>query len=187
VSQQKLLWHLTPLDNLEGILRYGLLARNHVRKFVDVADQEIIQKRVRFGLGNYVPFHFFQGNPFDGSVLKAYNNRKFCFIVIKRDLARNKGYKILPKHPLSLEDLILYDYDEGMKIIDWNLVDRRDYLDQECKVACMAECLALECVGPGDFFSITVQTAEDKLFVEHISSSLVKGYKYFIDVKSYYF
>lgn len=187
VSQQKLLWHLTALDNLESILQYGLLARNHVRKFVDVADQEIIQKRVQFGLGDYVPFHLFQGNPFDGSVLKAHNDRRFCFIVIKRDLAKNKGYKILPKHPLSSEDLILYDYDDGMKIIDWNLVDKRDYLDQECKVACMAECLALGRVGPDDFFSITVQTEKDKLFVEHISNSLLRNYDYYIDIKPYCF
>jgi hypothetical protein len=186
VSQQKLLWHLTALDNLESILRKGLLSRSHIQDFIDVADQEIIQRRTQLGLNNYVPFHFFQGNPFDGSVLKAHLNKKFCFIVVKRDLARSKGYKILSKHPLSM-DLRLYDYDEGMNVINWDVVDKRDYLDQECKVACMAECLAFGCVEPEDFFAITVQTNKDKLFVEHLSNSVLRKYNFFIDVKSYCF
>ena len=187
VSQQKLLWHLTAFDNLENILEVGLLARNHVREFIDVADQEIIQKRVQFGLGDYVPFHFFQGNPFDGKVLKTHIGKKFCFIVHLRDLARSKGYKILPKHPLSSEEPILYDYDEGMRIIDWKLVDKRDYSDQECKVACMAECLAPGCVKPNDFFAIKVQTDSDKQIVKHFSNSLLKNFSYHIDVEPYYF
>ena len=183
VSEQKLLWHLTAFDNLENILKVGLLARNHVREFTDVADQEIIQKRAQFGLGDYVPFHFFQGNPFDGSVLKAYSGKKFCFIVHLRDLARSRGYKILPKHPLSSDETVLYDYDVGMKIIDWELVNKRDYSDQECKVACMAECLAPGCVNPNDFFAIKVQTESDKRIVEHFSSSLLRHFSYHIDIE----
>jgi len=187
VSQQKLLWHLTAFDNLESILKNRLLARNHVRKFIDVADQEIIQKRDRFGLGDYVPFHFFQGNPFDGNVLKANSDKKFCFIVLQRDLAKSKGYKILPKHPLSSEELVTYDYDDGMRMIDWELVDKRDYSNQECKVACMAECLAPGCVKPNDFFAIKVQTESDKQIVEHFSNSLLKNFSYHIDVEPYCF
>jgi hypothetical protein len=156
-----------------------LLSRNHIQGFVDVADQEIIQKRTQLGLSDYVPFHFFQGNPFDGSVLKANGNKKFCFIVIKRDLARSKGYKILPKHPLSSENLELYDYDEGMKVINWDIINKRAYLDQECKLACMAECLAHRCVKPEDFFFIIVRTEKDKSHVECLSRSIPGKYKSF--------
>ncbi|MHB9294031.1 hypothetical protein Holit_03157 [Hollandina sp. SP2] len=63
ISEQKLLWHLTAIDNLEGILKNGLLARNRLKTFTDVANQEIVQKRSIIGLGDYVPFHFFKGIP----------------------------------------------------------------------------------------------------------------------------
>lgn len=46
---QKLLYHLTELDNLDSILEYGLLPRKlileHSIKFIDVADANIIDKR----------------------------------------------------------------------------------------------------------------------------------------------
>jgi len=184
IREQKLLWHLTVLDNFKYILQYGLLSRNHIQGFTDIANEEIIQKRIELGLDNYVPFHFFLKNPFDGKVLKTYKDKKFCYITISRNLARDKGYKILPKHPLSSESLKLYDFDEGMKVIDWDLIEKRDYLDQECKVACMAECLAPECVKPDDFFSVAVKTNDDKVFVEKISKGL---YKYHIDLKEDYF
>lgn len=187
VSQQKLLWHLTALDNLESILKNGLLARSRTRNFVDVADSEIIEKRIELGLVDYVPFHFFQGNPFDGSTLKANSDEKFCYIVIYRDLARKKDYKILPQHPVASGNHKLYDYDKGLEVIDWELVDKRNYVDQECKIACMAECLAPGYVKPEDFQSIKVRTEEDKLYVERISKSVLDNYKYFIDVDPYCF
>lgn len=185
VSQQMWLWHLTAIDNLESILKNGLLARNQISEFVDVADQEIIIKRGI--LGNYVPFHFFQGNPFDGRILKDHKDKTFCFIVITREIAKDKGYKILPKHPLAQEEPDLYNYDEGMKAINWALINKREYADKECKIACMAECLALKCVSPNDFYSIKVKTKEDKLYVKNLSESLFDNYNYKIEVEPYRF
>jgi hypothetical protein len=182
VSQQKLLWHLTALDNLESILIRGLLSRNSIQKFIDIADEEIIKKRTELGLENYVPFHFFQGNPFDGVVLKEYPQKKFCFITILRDLAKKNNYKILSKHPLS-PDATIYEYNEGIEAINWDIVDRREYKDLECKQACMAECLAFECVKPKDFFSITVRTSADEAYVKSISDSILPRYSYHIDMK----
>jgi hypothetical protein len=187
VSQQKLLWHLTALDNLESIFKNGLLARDSIKKFVDIADCEIIKKRTSGGLGGFVPFHFFRGNPFDGKVLKTHTDKEFCFITVRRDLAKKNKYKILPKHPLSSEDFNLCDYDEGMKKIDWKTVDKRDYKDQECKVACMAECLAPGRVAPKDFFSIAVKTKEDKSKVKKLVSSLPGNNDIHIDIEPDYF
>jgi hypothetical protein len=131
----------------------------------------------------YVPFHFFQGNPFDGSTIKYNPEIEFCFITVKRELAKLKGYKILTKHPLSTGAEFYNEYDEGIENIDWELVDRRDYSDPECRIACMAECLALGCVKPTDFFSITVRTDEMESFVKRLSYN----YHYHIDVNPYCF
>lgn len=42
IKEQKLIYHLTSLENMSGILASGLLPRAHLQGFEDVADQEII-------------------------------------------------------------------------------------------------------------------------------------------------
>lgn len=158
----KLIYHLTSIDNLESILQNGLLSRNEVEKFVDVADQEIIEHRENEGLNDYVPFHFFGANPFDGAVQKAHPDRKFIFITLQRKYARAQKFKILPQHPLSLDDCTLMDFDDGMNAIDWEKMAERDYTDNECKEICMAECLTENSVSASDFFSIIVSDEDTK-------------------------
>ncbi|MBR3771618.1 MAG: DUF4433 domain-containing protein [Clostridium sp.] len=57
--------HLTGIENIENIIREGLLSRSSLLSrnqiFEDVADPEIIRFRREHGLNDYVPFHFFLG------------------------------------------------------------------------------------------------------------------------------
>lgn len=81
-SQGKLLYHLTHVDNLKGIFKNGLMPRNKLveKAFTDTADQDIIEKRKNFyymDLGNFIPFHFFVKNPYDGSVCRKYGNYSY--------------------------------------------------------------------------------------------------------------
>lgn len=62
IKNQKLLYHLTSLKNLERILSTGLQPRSKLKGFQEVADHEILQKRAALGLENYVPFHWFARN-----------------------------------------------------------------------------------------------------------------------------
>lgn len=62
--------HIAHIDNLEGILRDGLLARNRVRgPFVDIADVDVNARRDRIepiyrrSIHDYVPFYFNAINP----------------------------------------------------------------------------------------------------------------------------
>lgn len=50
IRDQKLLYHLTSLENLGSILRNGLKPRAQLREFEDVADAEILRKRRGLGL-----------------------------------------------------------------------------------------------------------------------------------------
>ena len=57
-SNGKLIYHMTSIDNLPSILKFGLLPRkyllqNHNIQFTDVADPEILSKRERYKK----PFH----------------------------------------------------------------------------------------------------------------------------------
>ncbi|OED47315.1 hypothetical protein ACH42_03070 [Endozoicomonas sp. (ex Bugula neritina AB1)] len=158
IQDQKLLYHLTALTNLENILESGMLSRNRLSMdmVTDVADPDILSSRERNALADYVPFHFFARNPFDGCVQDQHRDKDFILITVKRELARNCGWKVTPMHPLAQPEPAILDYDEGIAAIDWEAMNRRDYHDDHSKSVCMAECLSPETVGWEVFFAIYV-------------------------------
>ncbi len=168
----KLLYHLTKLENLDSILRNGLLPRKVIIEnsivFQDVADGEIISKRAELGLDGYTPFHFHPYSAFDAAVKHTYDPQKMIYICINRELARDNNFKVLPKHPLSESECVLYDYDEGILMIDWDTlmeVGRQDNYAREVK---MAECLTDLIVPARCLKCIFVPSQEVKELVEDI-------------------
>ncbi|WP_395668003.1 DarT ssDNA thymidine ADP-ribosyltransferase family protein [Rhodoferax sp.] len=156
-KNKKLIYHLTALKNIPSILEKGLLPRNQLTGFQDVADKEILHKRQGLVLEGYVPFHWFVNNPFDGIVQKTHKDTPFALIAAKRELAAKKNWKILPRHPLASGEMELLDYAEGFEAIDWQKMNQRDYRDPVCKSVCMAECLAPSTVPVSQFFAIYVR------------------------------
>jgi hypothetical protein len=160
IKDQKLLYHLTSLNNISSILGNGLQPRATLEAFHDVADAEILIGRRAYGLEEYVPFHWFAKNPFDGDVQKGRSDEDFVLISVHRTVAESQNWKVLPRHPLANQDFRFYDYQEGFELIDWELMDTRDYHDPDCKSVCMAECLSPGTVGVSDFFKIFVPTEQ---------------------------
>ena len=79
-SEGKLIYHITHINNLPSILKVGLLSRKKLLRnpslsFTDIADSEILSKREQYkeALSQYVLFHFFAKNPFDGAVCSPAN------------------------------------------------------------------------------------------------------------------
>ena len=134
-----------------------MLPRNRLTDFHDVADKEIIQKRQGLVLEEYVPFHWFVNNPFDGIVQKTHKDTSFVLIAVRRDLAERGNWKVIPRHPLANTEIELLDYGEGFDVIDWETMNQRDYRNQNCKSVCMAECLAPGAVPVSQFFAIYVR------------------------------
>lgn len=178
----KLLYHLTSLDNVTSIIAHGLLARNGISGFDDVADPEIISFRKENDLNSYVPFHFFPKNPFDGKVQKIYPHKEFIYICVQRTFARLNGFKVIPRHPASMPKLILYDYLEGIEVIEWDIMDIKEYTDPECKQVCMAECLSPVPIKPSDFQSIYVKSNETRDYIESICLKKFNTMPFFINV-----
>lgn len=160
IRAEKLIYHLTSLENMQSILNDGLLPRSHLSGFVDVADPEIIENRKELRLEYHVPFHFFAKNPFDGRVQRDHPGKRFALIAVQREIARARDWRIIPKHPLAGGRIELHDYDGGMQAIDWEAMNRRDYSDQHCKCVCMAECLAPGPVSSDLFHSLYVKDNE---------------------------
>lgn len=156
IKDQKLLYHLTDITNLPSILAKGLLSRSSLNNFVDIADAEIIKSRKRLELEDFVPFHFFARNPFDGGVQASYPDNIFILITVRRTQAEKFKWSVIPRHPLAQEDMELLTYSEGMDTIDWQTMNMRDYHNDDCKSICMAECIAPSSVPPNLFFAIYV-------------------------------
>ncbi|WP_434574111.1 DUF4433 domain-containing protein [Pseudomonas sp. Z3-6] len=160
IKDQKLLYHLTSAENLDGIFREGLKPRAALTNFIDVADSEILKKRQALELDRYVPFHWFAANPFDGSV--QFNRPKTTFVLISvyRSHAQKNGWKVIPRHPLANDEIQLLEYDQGFEAINWEVMSTRDYQDHDCKSICMAECLSPGIVAPNDFSTLFVPNTD---------------------------
>jgi hypothetical protein len=166
IKNQKLLYHLTSIDNVKSIFTKGLQPRADLKTFEDVADQDIISSRKNLSLENYVPFHWFARNPFDGRVQADRPDDLFALITIRRTFAASHNWKIIPRHPLAAANIDLMDYEPGFAAIDWEAMDRREYLDPHSKSVCMAECLSPTPVSPENFFSIYVCCDDSATYLE---------------------
>ncbi len=158
IKDQQLLYHLTSLANLGSIFDKGLQPRSALSDFYDVADAEILTSRKSQGLDDYVPFHWFARNPFDGRVQQDRPDEDFVLITVRRSVARGRNWKVISRHPLAKEAPELLDYAAGFDLIDWVTMDARDYKDTNGKSVCMAECLSPNAVAVADFFMIYVRT-----------------------------
>ncbi|MCE9676017.1 DUF4433 domain-containing protein [Paraclostridium bifermentans] len=185
VKDYEMFFHLTSLDNLDSILEQGILPRADLTEqfsnFDDVADSEIISFRERVGLDKYVPFHFFPHNPFDGRVQTDNPNKTFIYICLHKRWTTNNRFKVIPTHPKHMDKFKMYNYEEGLTKIDWDLMNTRDYNNYECKQLCMAECVIDAPVPFRAFHSIAVKDESTKKIVE----DKVKIYNKKCNVKVY--
>jgi hypothetical protein len=175
IKEQKLLYHLTSVENLDGIFKEGLKPRASLSGFTDVADAEILKKRQLQRFDNYVPFHWFAGNPFEGAVQRREPKAQFVLISVYRSTAKQNGWKIVPRHPLAGDSIQLLDYEQGFEAIEWDVMNSREYQDPHCKSICMAECLAPGIVKTAEFFKIFTPNEEvDALCLAKMHAAGVK-------------
>lgn len=189
ISEGRLLYHLTSIDNLGGIFEKGLLSRSNIKPNKDIADSEIIKKRKELDILDYVPFHFMAPSPFAGAVEKKNRTKDFVYITVSRILAQRNNYKIIPCHPLHINAIgfQLYDYSEGYRRINWELMNKRNYQDEESKNTCMAECLAYQAVKPKDFNRIFVKNAIIQDKVQKKYSDFILENSIIVDIQPYFF
>lgn len=183
----KLLYHLTSMENMAGILEKSLLPRTQLQVFDDIADSEIILMRQEHDLDEYIPFHFFAKNPFDGKVQKMNPEKSFAIITIRRTYARDNGFLIIPRHPLSDGDLRILDYNTGIERIDWCMMDKKDFSDRYCKNCCMAECITSQPISHNDFHSVFVRDEHDKRSLEKLERRMHSEISLRINVSKYMF
>jgi len=171
-KEGKLLYHMTALENLESIIQHGLSPRNEIKnEFKNVADDRILKKRKEFDLEYYVPFHFFSLTPFAGAVQRDYRGTEFVYLTLHRNKAKEKGFKIIPSHPLNYTGKPL-KWKEGINVINWELMNKREYIDNDCCQCCMAESIYKGKINVSQFQFIFVRNIE----IKEIVVNLLKKY-----------
>lgn len=167
---KKILYHLTKVSNMESIVKNGLCPRRYLLEnklsFGDVADSSIINERMQLGLDYYTPFHFHPYSAFDVAVKKTHSSEKFVYICIGRVFAERNDFKILIKHPLSQQGVVLYDYHEGMDAIDWDTMEQVGALDEYSSNVKMAECLTDKMIPANQFQCVYVPDKETLTYIE---------------------
>lgn len=172
----KLLYHLTALENLPGVLQQGLLSRAELRErgltYGDVADPAILEKRAISGLDRMIPFHFMSRNPFDYAVVRTWPARRFVIVSVWRTFAATNDWKIIPKHPLTADgELEILDWKTGYESIEWAEMDKfpRNYdNDHRCKMTCMAEGLSPHPVRPEHWAYLYVSSDRSRAEVQEL-------------------
>ena len=184
-----LFYHITAINNLPTIFTNGLCSRHYINKTnfqkINIARDDIIQKRKELEILNYVPFHFFEPTAFAGVIFKDNPGITFCTITIKRSLAKDKNFKICTAHPLSLDPIAeILPYNEGINAINWEKMEERNYNDDVSKNVCMAECLATSPVLPKDFHTIFVPDENTKYKVEQLAKKIIGAYTFNVTVNN---
>jgi len=93
---------------------------------------------------------------------------KFVLIAVHRKFAKSQDWQIIPCHPLANVAIELLSYEKGVNEINWELMNSRDYHNEECKSTCMAECLSPDTVQTKDFHAIYVCCSESKEIVREL-------------------
>ena len=190
IRNKLLLYHLTKLDNLDDIIKNGLLSRKSLLEsntsFADIADPEIITKRDVHELDDYIPFHFHPYSDFDHAVLDTHPIDTFIYITIKRTFAEENNFKIIPKHPLAKGENpdSLYDYCDGINMIDWDTMENPSAKGDYVKAVRMAECLATRPVQAKDFLSINVpDEAGQKKVIEILHINGISEKRLYVNIQ----
>ena len=64
----------------------------------------------------------------------------------------------MPRYPLANQRPEPLEYTEGMKSIDWETMNIRDYNNAQSRSVCIAECLSPQTVTVDNFLSCMFQT-----------------------------
>ncbi len=144
--------HVTKIENLEKILKEGLLSRNELLKnkikFEDIANKNIIQERN--GLNNYIPFHINilqkkWGIPYNYRILKNYGAENIIFLTCNIDELTDYNVECFLYHPISnyKRKFLVKDFKKMLEIEENKLISNGylDYNDNKIQQFLMSEIL----------------------------------------------
>ena len=177
------LCHFTHIDNLNSILKEGLLPEEEVErrkiKLTSIADAEVksVRRNKTIPLSKYqgktvsqfVPLYISAKNPMLYKILYGYKIPPENVIIIKVDTLKIiKGDYCFFDGNAASEFSKAYIRLEQLEKLDWKAIKQSSWADDEEKRKKCAEFLVYPKVEPQDFYQIVVFNEKTKTKVEEI-------------------
>lgn len=181
------IFHMTHIDNLENILRHGLLAHGNPHQQKDISDCDVNNRRARLEpfyhkpIHSYVPFYFNPRNPM--LYYRKDIQDDIVILVLKRELMLTEKC-IFTDGNASADHTVFADEVDDLPFIDWECVHGKYWNDfPDGKRKKMAEVLVPNMVSIDNIEGILCNNPKTKKRIDAITKerfeSLVKPDFYF--------
>jgi hypothetical protein len=149
--------HMTHIDNLDSIFKYGLLAHNNPYKKVDISNKDVnFRRKVKeniYGrsIHDYVPFYF---NPRNAMMYKNRNEQVVILAFSKSLLYKNNT--LFTDRNAATKNVRFYNNLQDLDKINWDIVTSQSWngKPEDVKQIMMAEVLVYNKVPVKYFIGI---------------------------------
>ena len=120
--------HMTHIDNLDSIFKYGLLAHNNSYKQVDISNKDVnLRRKVKeniYGrsIHDYVPFYF---NPRNAMMYKN-RNEQVVILAFNKSLLYQKNALFTDRNAAT-RNVKFYNNLQDLDKINWNIVTSQSW------------------------------------------------------------
>ncbi len=149
--------HMTHINNLDSIFKYGLLAHNNPFKKIDISNTEVNSRRDKkeniYGrkVHDYVPFYF---NPRNAMMYRN-KDEDVVILAFSRKLLIRDNVLFTNKNA-AVSNVEFYNNINDLKIIKWKMLSSNSWYGRadEVKQVMMAEVLVPDKVSINDLLGI---------------------------------
>lgn len=172
------LYHMTHIDNLSSIMKYGLYAHGNGYQSKDISDNEVNDRRsleepiYHLPIHSYVPFYF---NPKNAMLFRRRNIQDQIVILgINRDLIFSKQ-ALFTDGNAACQSTKFYNNIEDMNKLDWNCLHADRWSDiYDGRRTRMAEVLIPNLVRASDVEVVFCNNVWLKTRIENMTTISVK-------------
>jgi hypothetical protein len=169
------LYHMTHIDNLSSILKYGLHSHSNNYKKIDISDHNVNNKRSKIepihnkSVHSYVPFYF---NPKNHMLSRRRDiQNDIVILVMKKELINKKG-AIFTDSNASTNNVNFYNHLKDLRKLNFECIYTKGYYKGYADGANrrMAEVLVPTLVNSSDIEAIICYNIYTKNRVSNISN-----------------
>ena len=168
----KYLKHMTHINNLDSIFKYGLLSHNNKFQKIDISNKEVNKRRNKIepifhrNLHDYVPFYF---NPKNAMLYVNKEKQNFLVILVFNNKLIYQEGTLFTDGNASVNGTKFFSELEDLDKLNWNCLNSRYWSDfEDGKREIMAELLVPEKVDIKYIKNIYCYTEMTKKRVEEI-------------------
>jgi len=180
----KYLKHMTHINNLDSIFKYGLLSHNNKFQKIDISNKEVNKRRNKIepifhrNLHDYVPFYF---NPKNAMLYKTEKEFGSDIIILYFNFNIINNNTIFSYHNASKKMAKFFkNYDKFNQEVAWKHIFNGSWKDNPIlKARMMSECLIYKKVNINNLVKIVVRDEQTKAKLKKFNINIEVNKKLF--------